>query len=156
MQASARDNPGVVAFPPLIFVMCAILGIALNTAFPIRVLAPASSRISGATLMCMAGCIAAWAQRVMKKAGTNIRPDKPVLTIVSAGPFRLSRNPMYVSLCLLQLGLALLIDGLMSLLLVIPLALILHFGVILREERYLEAKFGEPYATYRNRVRRWL
>jgi protein-S-isoprenylcysteine O-methyltransferase Ste14 len=156
MEASARDNPGVMAFPPLIFVMCAVLGIALNSAFPIRVLAPVPSRIAGATLMCMAGCIASWAQRVMKKAGTNIRPDKPALTIVSAGPFRLSRNPMYVSLCLLQLGFALLINGLMPLLLVIPLALMLHFGAVLREERYLAAKFGEPYATYRNRVRRWL
>ena len=156
MQVSARDNPGVIVFPPLIFALCSILGVVFHAVFPIRVLAPVPARIAGVTLMCMAGCMATWAQRVMKKAGTNIRPDKPALAIVGSGPFRLTRNPMYVSLCLLQLGIALLIDGLMPLLLVIPLVLILHFGVILREERYLEAKFGEPYLTYRSQVRRWL
>lgn len=92
----------------------------------------------------------------MVKAGTNIRPDKPALAIVTAGPFRLTRNPMYLSLCLLQLGLGLLINGLIPLLLVIPLALTLHFGVILREERYLTAKFGETYTHFQSHVRRWI
>jgi protein-S-isoprenylcysteine O-methyltransferase Ste14 len=145
-----------MAFPPLIFALCLILGIALHAVFPIHVLSLLPSRIIGTILICLAGCLAPWAQRVMKKAGTNIRPDKPALAIVVSGPFRLTRNPMYLSLCLLQLGIALLIDGLMPLLLVIPLVLMLHFGVILREERYLTAKFGEPYVTYRSQVRRWL
>jgi protein-S-isoprenylcysteine O-methyltransferase Ste14 len=156
MQDSDRDNPGVIAFPPMIFALCLVLGIALHFVFPIRVLAVVPSRIAGTILICVAGCTVTWAQRVMKKAGTNIRPDKPALAIVASGPFRLTRNPMYVSLCLLQVGIALLIDGLMPLLLVIPLVLMLHFGVIRREERYLEAKFGEPYVTYRSQVRRWL
>jgi protein-S-isoprenylcysteine O-methyltransferase Ste14 len=156
MQDSARDNPGVIAFPPLIFALCLVVGTAVHVAFPIRVLPLATSRIAGTILICVAGGTAFWARQVMTKDGTNIRPDKPALAIVASGPFRLTRNPMYVSLCLLQVGIALLIDGLMPLLLVIPLVLMLHFGVILREERYLEAKFGGRYVTYRSRVRRWL
>lgn len=92
----------------------------------------------------------------MHAAGTNVRPDRPTTAVVSTGPYRISRNPMYVSLCALQVGIALLIDGLMPLLFLIPLALTLHFGVIRREERYLEAKFGPDYIAFKSRVRRWL
>ena len=92
----------------------------------------------------------------MNAAGTNIRPDRPALTIVRSGPYRSTRNPMYLSLCLLQLALGFVLDGWIPLLFAIPLLLILHFGVILREESYLEAKFGEQYLALKREVRRWI
>lgn len=100
--------------------------------------------------------LAFWAQHVMKAAGTNIRPDRPTLTVVKTGPFRFTRNPMYVSLCLLQLAIGCFLNGWPPLLFALVLALVLHFGVILREEDYLERKFGEEYLSFKRGVRRWL
>lgn len=100
--------------------------------------------------------LAIWAVRVMKAAGTNVNPSEPALTIVRAGPYRFTRNPMYLALCLLQLALGFFLDDWIAVLFVIPLAVILHYGVILREERYLEAKFGDSYLALKRGVRRWV
>ena len=110
----------------------------------------------GVVLAVVSASLAIWAERVMKAAGTNVRPDRPALTIVRSGPYRFTRNPMYLSLCLLQLALGFVLDGWIPLLFTIPLMLILHFGVILREESYLEAKFGEQYLAFKREVRRWI
>jgi protein-S-isoprenylcysteine O-methyltransferase Ste14 len=110
----------------------------------------------GVVLAIVSASLAIWAARVMKAAGTNVRPDRPALTIVRSGPYRFTRNPMYLSLCLLQLALGFVLDGWIPLLFTIPLMLILHFGVILREESYLEAKFGEQYLALKREVRRWI
>jgi protein-S-isoprenylcysteine O-methyltransferase Ste14 len=110
----------------------------------------------GITLALVSATVAIWAERVMKASGTNIRPDRPALTIVRHGPYRFTRNPMYLSLCLLQLALGFVLDGWMPLLCAIPLALILHYGVILREEAYLERKFGKSYLDLKRQVRRWI
>jgi protein-S-isoprenylcysteine O-methyltransferase Ste14 len=110
----------------------------------------------GIALACGAGFLVLWAAFVMKAAGTNIRAHRPALKIVTSGPYRFTRNPMYLSLCLLQLGLGFIFDGWIPLLLTIPLALILQYGVIVREERYLESKFGGQYSTLKKTVRRWI
>ena len=96
------------------------------------------------------------ALRTFKAAGTNVHPSEPALTIVRGGPYRFSRNPMYLALCLVQAGIGFLLNDWITLLFVVPLALVLHFGVILPEERYLEAKFGEQYLALRRKVRRWI
>ena len=72
------------------------------------------------------------------------------------GPFRLTRNPMYLALCFLQVALGFLLNDWITLLFVVPLALILHYGVVLREERYLTAKFDALYLQYKREVRRWI
>ena len=92
----------------------------------------------------------------MKRAGTNIRPDQPTLALVFDGPFRFTRNPLYMALTGLYLGITLLVNALWPLLFLIPVLGVLRWGVVAREERYLEAKFGEPYRTYKARVRRWI
>jgi protein-S-isoprenylcysteine O-methyltransferase Ste14 len=92
----------------------------------------------------------------MKRAGTNVRPDQPSLAIVTDGPFRFTRNPMYVATTGLYLGITLLVNTLWPLMLLPPMLAVLDLGVVRREERYLEAKFGEPCRTHRARVRRWV
>ena len=92
----------------------------------------------------------------MKAAGTNVHPSEPALALVRGGPFRFTRNPMYLALCLLQVALGFFLNDFITLLFVVPLAVIFHYGVILREERYLTAKFGEPYLQYKREVRRWI
>ena len=110
----------------------------------------------GIVFVILAPTLAISALVTMKAAGTNVDPAKPALTIVRGGPFRFTRNPMYLALCLLQVALGFFLNDWITLLFVVPLALILHYGVVLREERYLTAKFGEPYLQLKRDVRRWL
>lgn len=156
MSAASEDNPGVIAFPPLIFATCALLGAGAHWLWPLPLLPALAARVIGAALAVAAGTQAIWAARSMRRAGTNVNPSQPALAIVVAGPYAYTRNPMYLSLCTLQVGLGLLLNGLLPVLFIIPLALILQFGVIKREERYLTAKFGENYLAYQRRVRRWV
>ena len=155
MNNESNDQPDVIAFPPLIFASNAVLAAAAHWMFPLRPFAAFPSRIAGAGLALLAGGLALWAGRTMGKVGTNVRPDWPTLAIAAVGPYAFTRNPMYVSLCALQLGIGLLLHGVLPVLFVVPLALVLHFGVVKREERYLAAKFGENYLAYQRRVRRW-
>jgi protein-S-isoprenylcysteine O-methyltransferase Ste14 len=153
---STGDNPGVVAFPPLIFGSFAAVGIGLHFIAPVRLLPYWTAFGIGIALAVLSASLALWAKRIMDAAGTNVRPDKPTLAIVREGPYRFTRNPMYLALCLLQVATGFIVNDWIALLLVIPLGLVLHFGVILREERYLETKFGEPYLDLKRRVRRWI
>jgi protein-S-isoprenylcysteine O-methyltransferase Ste14 len=154
---TSSDNPGVIAFPPLIWLVGAVIS-ALVHFFVIEL--PITRYdiclICGIALVILAPTLALSALVTMKAAGTNVDPAKPALTIVRGGPFRFTRNPMYLALCLLQVALGFFLNDWITLLFVVPLALILHYGVILREERYLTAKFGEPYLELKRDVRRWL
>jgi len=156
MSAETKDHPGVIAFPPLLLAAHVVAGGLTHWLWPIPLLPVPSARTIGVILAVAAGAQAFWAKRIMMRAGTNVRPSQPTTAIVAAGPYRYTRNPMYLSLCLLYLGLCLLINGVLPVLFLVPLALTLHFGVIRREERYLAAKFGETYLAYQRRVRRWL
>ena len=91
----------------------------------------------------------------MKRAGTNLRPDRPATVVVTDGPFRFSRNPLYLSLIALYLGITLLFDAFWPLVTLAPALAVMHWGAVLRKEQYLEAKFGDEYRAYKARVRRW-
>ena len=92
----------------------------------------------------------------MERAGTNVNPTLPSTVLVATGPFLFSRNPLYVALTLMYVGLALLANALWVLVSMIPVLVVMHYGVVRREERYLEAKFGDAYREYRSRVRRYV
>ncbi len=94
--------------------------------------------------------------RTLRKHGTAINPTKPTTRVVSDGPYRFSRNPMYLGLTLLYLGVAFLVTSLWAILLLVLVLGIINWHAIAREERYLEAKFGDEYRNYRHRVRKWL
>ena len=151
------DNPGVIAFPPLILLASAVIS-ALVHFFVIRlpIMSYSACLVCGIALVVLAPTLALSAVVTMKKAGTNVNPAEPALTIVRSGPYRLTRNPMYLALCLLQVALGFFLNDWITLLFVVPLTVIMHYGVILREERYLTAKFGEPYLELKRAVRRWL
>lgn len=100
--------------------------------------------------------VVAWSFHAMRRSGTPVNPYKPTAAIVSDGPYRFSRNPIYVGNAIFYVGLALTINTLWLFLLLPVLIAILRFGVIAREERYLEQKFGEDYFRYKRAVRRWL
>ncbi len=152
-----RDSPGVIAFPPLIWLIGAVLSVIIHLLWPHSILAKYGVALAvGIALAGLALALALWAMRTMRQAGTNVNPSEPALTIVRQGPYRFTRNPMYLALCLLLLGLGFILNDWLSLAFVVPLFLILHYGVILREERYLEAKFGGQYLALKREVRRWV
>ncbi len=156
MSDSVQDAPGVVAKPPLIYVAGLLLGLALDYVFPIAVLPNTVQYVAGFVLIGVSVLLVASVLRRFRRAGTNIDVHKPTTAIVTEGPFRYSRNPAYVALSLLYAGLGVAADSLWILGLLIPILIIMRYGVIQREERYLERKFGEDYLRYKRAVRRWL
>jgi len=153
-----RDNAGVIAFPPLIWLVGAIVS-ALVRFFLVHLPITANYGVClacGILFIVLAPTIALSALVTMLRAGTNVDPGKPALTVVRGGPFRFTRNPMYLALCFVQIALGFFWNDWITLAVVIPLFLILHFGVVLREEHYLEAKFGEEYLAFKRSVRRWI
>jgi protein-S-isoprenylcysteine O-methyltransferase Ste14 len=150
------DNPGVIAFPPLIWLVNAVMSVLVHLFVQVPIMSYSVCLVCGILFITFAPTLALRALQTMHAAGTNVHPAEPALAIVRDGPFRFTRNPMYLALCLVQISLGFFLNDWITLLFVVPLALILHFGVILREERYLAAKFGEPYLQYKREVRRWI
>jgi len=157
MKEDARDIAGVIAPPPLIYLPALLVGLALHFAFQVSLFPGTWLQLAiGLPLMAASGIVAVMAARTMRRAGTEVNTSKPTTAIVVQGPYRFSRNPMYLSLTLLFIGIAISVNALWVLALVpIPFAII-NLGVIDREERYLEKRFGKQYMNYKARVRRWL
>ena len=157
METAEDHGPAVLIFPPVLFGLTLVTGIVLTWLFPFHFWeATWSRRILGAVLFLAALSFGRWGEATMRRAGTNVRPDRPSTAIVEDGPFRFTRNPLYLAVITMFVGIAQMANSAWFLLLLVPMALVLHFGVIRREERYLDAKFGEPYRGYRARVRRYL
>jgi protein-S-isoprenylcysteine O-methyltransferase Ste14 len=158
MTASAQDNPGVIIFPPLLLLLVIIVGVGFDWLAPLGLLSqvPAIPRIVVGAILFLAGAtLAGMARATFVRVGTNVRPDEPALTVVSGGIFAHLRNPMYAGGSIAALGLALILASDWMILLLVPALLVLHFGVVLREERYLERKFGETYLRYKAAVPRY-
>ncbi len=153
---TAADSPGVIVFPPVLYVGTLLIGLLLHLLLPWHLSAGRWVRICGAVLVLVSGIIAQWAARTMRRAGTNVMPNKPSLAIVTDGPFRFTRNPLYLTNAIFYLGLTLIFNAVWPLLLLVPMLVVVDWGIIRREERYLEAKFGDAYLAYKARVRRWL
>lgn len=151
-----KDNPNVVAPPPLIFLSGLLLGGFVAWHHPFPILPNTVSIVVGILLVVIGiGIIAAtWTQ--MRKAKTNIEPWKPTTAILDTGLYGISRNPIYVAMIFAYLGVTCLFNSIWFLPFLPIAVLLIHFGVILREEKYLEGKFGEDYLNYKNRVRRWI
>jgi protein-S-isoprenylcysteine O-methyltransferase Ste14 len=94
--------------------------------------------------------------RAFQKSGQDRHPNRPTPAVITTGLYRYSRNPAYLSLVLGQVGIALLLDNVWILLTLLPALVIMHYGVIIREEAYLERRFGDEYLRYKSNVRRWL
>jgi protein-S-isoprenylcysteine O-methyltransferase Ste14 len=107
-------------------------------------------------MVCAAIVLFLLSVRALRVAGTPVPGNQPTTSIVRTGPFRFSRNPIYLSFFVLQLGLALWISSLWMVATLIPAAAVVSRVVVQKEERYLESRFGQQYSSYRDSVRRWL
>lgn len=150
------DVAGVIAPPPLIVGGFLLVGGVVHWFVPLGVTVSPASRIAGMALVALALPLAAVAIHAMIRAKTHFDPYKPSTSLLTGGIYGFSRNPMYVALLTLAAGIALLCNSAWMLMGLIPAALVLRFGVVAREERYLERRFGDEYRRYRARVRRWL
>jgi len=151
-MAKRPDTAGVLAPPPLLALAAIVFGLLLDGLFPayvLTVLLPRGEhRLVGAVLLVAALGIAIPGLLAFRRADTSPEPWKPTTTLVTDGIFRFIRNPMYVALILGVAGIAVLTASDWMLVMCIPLAFTLHVGVVKREERYLEAKFGAAYRRY--------
>ncbi len=93
----SQDSPGVVVFPPLLYAGTWLLGFLLHLVWSVPIFGSVSGKIAGIVLVAACGALALWASRTMKRAGTNVLPSQPALAIVTQGPFRFTRNPIYVA-----------------------------------------------------------
>ena len=156
MPNDEQDKAGVVAPPPLIYLGALVFGLLLSRRFPTRSLPRTVARALGWPLLGGGVLLLGWFERAMRQADTPSNPYKPVERIATEGPFRYSRNPGYLAMTMIYAGIASLANALWAVLL-LPVALVvIQRGVIEREERYLERKFGEEYLGYKARVRRWI
>jgi protein-S-isoprenylcysteine O-methyltransferase Ste14 len=158
MTDSSHDTPNVVIFPPLIPLSVLVAGIVLNLVRPLRLLTHVLflGRIVVGAIVFVAGLgMVIGANRIFRRIGTHTRPSQPTLAVATTGIFTSTRNPMYVggSLALLGIAIGFALDWVILLLAAcLPLV---HYGIILREERYLERKFGDEYRRYKMKVPRY-
>ena len=150
------DKPNVVALPPLIYLAALVGAFVMNALLPLRLPVGTLVRWAGVGLMVAAVGLAISARRAFTRAGTNVNPMQPATAIVASGPYRWTRNPMYAGMTALLVGFSLATRMAWALILLAPVLAIMHWGVVLREERYLTRKFGAEYEAYRAQVRRYL
>jgi protein-S-isoprenylcysteine O-methyltransferase Ste14 len=151
-----RDHSGVFLPPPLLYALVFIVGMLFQRIWPVPMLPPALGRAAGIACILSGLTLEGWSIRTFWRAGTSVIPVRPSTAIITDGPFRFSRNPIYLALTLLYLGATFWLNSVWPLLLLPALLLLVQIYVISREERYLERKFGREYLQYKSRVRRWL
>jgi protein-S-isoprenylcysteine O-methyltransferase Ste14 len=156
-MADTTDTANVIIRPPIAWALAVLAGLVLNPLLPLPfVPATVPAGWLGAIVFALALALFAWAIATITRAGSNVPTSRPVTTIVDSDPYRLTRNPIYLGMVLGLIGLAIALNSLWLLLTMVPFAVVIRYGVVAREEAYLEGKFGDVYRRYRARVRRWL
>lgn len=153
---SEADAPKVRLFPPLVYLAGLVAGHLVNWWLPIDIFPAHPSWIPGGTLFLAGLGLAGSAMVNFRRSGTTVRPDRASTSLVVAGPYKFTRNPMYVGMAIAYLGLAIADRSLWSLILLPIVLLVIRRAVIAHEEAFLERRFGAAYTDYKSRVRRWL
>jgi protein-S-isoprenylcysteine O-methyltransferase Ste14 len=158
MNSLANRNPraaGVKLPPPLIYAAAIGVGFGLQKIEPLGAWNAPPLRWAGWCLLALSFVLAMSAFREFIRARTTVHPNHQVSRIIKRGPFRFTRNPLYLALALVQGGVGLVLSNGWVLLMLIPAVATITIYVIFREEAYLERAFGEEYFEYKRRVRRW-
>jgi protein-S-isoprenylcysteine O-methyltransferase Ste14 len=156
-NAAPSDHADVTVLPPILYLASILLGVAIHWIVPIGFVAGGRFRaLVGIVLVAAGFAFGGWAFAFHRSTSQDPDPRKPTPELIPGGPYRFSRNPMYVGMALVQTGIGIALGNAWILLLVPPTMWINQRYVIEREEAYLARKFGEPYAAYRASVRRWL
>lgn len=160
MAAGSEPDRAQTAFePPLLVLVGLVLGFGLSWLLPFRMWPIGTNRIlvvAGVAIVVAGFAWLTWSALTMTRGGSSLPVHRPTAQLVIRGPYRWSRNPIYAGMVLAFLGLGLARSSWWFVALAVAVALLLRWGVILREEAYLERKFGDEYREYAKRVRRWL
>ena len=154
-----RDYADVVVKPPILFAGAVLVGCLLSWIVPLGPgLGSANARALavGGSLALIGFALMGLSVREFRRAGTSVIPGEPSTVLLESGPYRFTRNPIYIGFVIFYFGLAIMLTSAWMLVLLIPVLIILQRGVVEREEAYLQAKFGEAYRKYQARVPRWL
>ena len=153
-----QDGPGIEAWRPAAFqVSSVLLGLVIHAFWPVEI--PLAAEFGGIAIVLFLGLsvlILALSFREFARAKTSLRPDRRANALIRTGPFAYSRNPLYVAVVLLILGIGVWVNSTWIWVMVAPLVLVMNTAVIVREERHLEQRFGREYIDYKKAVRRWL
>ena len=142
--------------PPAYFKICLLLAIGLHFIFPIRHLIHSPFRYTGIVLIGIGIWLNIWSDLLFKSSKTTVKPFENSTALVTEGPFRLSRHPMYLGMTAILLGLAVILGSLITFLVPVAFVIAMEVMFIQYEEKHMNAVFGEEYVLYRNKVRRWL
>ncbi|MEM7680149.1 MAG: isoprenylcysteine carboxylmethyltransferase family protein, partial [Pseudomonadota bacterium] len=149
------DHPNVETLPPVTLLLYVVGGLVLNWILPIFEYGWGWGLI-GLVMLAFAFALIYYSKKQFEAAGTNVPPNQPATVIVTTGPFKYSRNPIYLSFLVGFVGLSFIAGAPLMTLLAIPLYRTLKYDVIAKEEYYLESKFGKAYTDYKDNVRRWI
>ena len=155
-HGTSEHGPNVFTFPPVIYAGAFIMGYLTDRGFPNNLGFETPRQIVGWSLVVLGCVLAGWAIARFVQARTHVDVRKPATSLVTDGPYRLTRNPMYVAAALLYAGVAIVYAKIFILAFLVPCLIVIDIFIIRREEAYLEALFGEPYREFCGRVRRWL
>jgi protein-S-isoprenylcysteine O-methyltransferase Ste14 len=150
------DNAQVRVPPPLFYALAVLGGFLLNRQWPVPIGDGMLVKALAAVLLVAAVVLSASGVGMFRRSRTSIVPVRPATALVVSGPYRFTRNPMYVGLAVLTVALGLFMDTWWPLLLLVPVLFAIRRFVIAREEQYLQRRFGAEYTTYMQRVRRWV
>jgi protein-S-isoprenylcysteine O-methyltransferase Ste14 len=150
------DAPGVIALPPVIYAIAILAAFVLQLLVPLEPPVSTPARWVAGVVVVLGIGVSIAGRRAFERAGTNVNPMLPAKLVVANGIYRRTRNPMYVGMAIACVALALATRNGWLLIALVPVQVLMHWGVILREERYLSRKFGAEYEAYRRSVRRYL
>lgn len=156
MEGQANDTAKVVASPPLVAFGPLGVGLVLHWAVPFNFLPGSFQPGLGLPLVGIGVLLMLWANLTLRRADTDVAFHKPTKLLVVRGPYRFSRNPIYLGGALIYLGVTIFVNALWPLLLLPIVFVVYQWGIVYSEEAYLQRKFGEEYLSYKRRVRRWI
>lgn len=151
-----KDSANIIAPPPIIYLGGIILGILLHYLKPLEIFNNDLLVYSGWILIIISLTFFTISLKSFRNAKTNVNPHKPTTSIITKGLYKFSRNPIYLSMTIFYFGITALFNDFWFLIILIPILLIIQYGVIKHEEDYLTKKFGETYVKYKKSVPRWL
>ena len=156
-MAAPRDHANVAILPPVALALCVGAAWLADRVWPAPFLPAAWPRWPlGGALIALGLATELWALILFRRARTSILPVRPTSAIIEAGPYRYSRNPIYVGMFVMVVGAAIGLDSFWQFAALVALYVMIRWGVVAREEAYLAGKFGAEYLDYARRVRRWL
>ena len=158
-RVNDAEIAGVIARPPLLFLAALLLGLVLDRLLPFAFSVPGDDLVQwtvAGSLVLIGLALAVSGIRNFTRSATPVPTNEPTSALVTTGIHRWSRNPIYLGLFLIYGGIGIAAQSPWALMLTLPLAITIRYGVVAREEAYLERRFGDAYRDYKARVRRWL